>query len=151
MSSSTIASRLRKHESCCTVNRLSENGCVARIPPGPNFIVSGDRYQEEHQFKAKLCDGVVIYAGDDSPCTVVLVELKSGKAPASDVVKQLQGGISVAIKFVGADCPSSWRPVLLHQGLKSMEVRQYKRLRVKWRGESKLVELRRCGSDIGAW
>jgi hypothetical protein len=107
--------------------------------------MSGTQYQTNHGFDGKLCDCLVFWSIDGAD-VVGAVELKAGGLSASSVIEQLQGGADV-IDRVASRCRSlEFVPLVAHNGVKPLEVREFRRQKVTFRGTSYLAALKRCGT-----
>ena len=99
-------------------------------------ILHGTQYQERNRSVGKLCDRILFYG--IRGLALVTVELKGGRnARFSEVISQIQNGLTIASDILGEQTVSGWFPVLLYDGgLTPYETSLLQNTRVLFKGES---------------
>ena len=134
-----------KHQRCC-VNGCAERNCslsLAGLARDDFVIISPDRVLGNTG--GKRCDGLVFY--DRGGLRVIPIELKSGRFDAREAAKQLTGGAQIAASesVISAARVQEFIPLLLHKGIKAIEVRVLRGQRVRFRKAQYSITLKRCG------
>ena len=80
------------------------------------------------------------------------VELKGGRnIRASDAIKQIQNGLTVAESMLGNQTVAAWFPTLLFNGRLAQDDAQLLRTKqVRFRREPKVIIKRNCGTRLSA-
>ena len=111
-------------------------------------ILHGTQYQERNRSVGKLCDRILFYG--IRGLALVTVELKGGRnARFSEVISQIQNGLTIASDILGEQTVSGWFPVLLYDGgLTPYETSLLQNTRVLFKGESKAIRRYSCGTRL---
>jgi hypothetical protein len=110
------------------------------------MTLSGTLYQTAHSYSSKLCD--VLFAWNRLTGLVASVlELKGGRFDVSDVVEQLQHGAEIVDTLL-TGIPCTFLPVLLHRGMRTIEVREFRRRPIYFRQKRIAIDLKRCGNSV---
>ena len=127
------------------VSSCSRDGCRVHLDKiaGDWIIVDMDLAFPAHEMEGRRCDFVFYTIASDGDILAIPMELKSGTVDASEVVKQLQGGVDFVKRFTPqAVC----HPVLFHGGsmkkLENIELR--KKLRIIFNNRHLTVITVRC-------
>ncbi|MDP9848327.1 hypothetical protein [Streptosporangium lutulentum] len=103
--------------------------------------------QENHDFgDRKLCD-FLLWLNKEDAFLGCAIELKGGKSNISHVAEQLQNGAQIMDRLTG-DINLSFHPILVHAGIKTIEVRELDRKKIRYRGKDHRIELIRCGMEL---
>lgn len=103
------------------------------------------------QERESRCECVLFYFDDMASFIVVPMELKGGSnAEALKTVQQLKGGANFAAAYTPRGSESICRPILFHNGISRVEVRQLSKSqsRVRFRGKSFEIKTARCGGRL---
>ena len=151
MTNLSEAVRAKVSEECLTT-KCQKKGCRVRLPiRNRRFIlIDMDHSKSPAPQDGVRCDFLFIgeYKSED---WVVPLELKKGKANASEIVSQLTAGATIAEGIVPKNLYVAFRPVAAYGGeLKRAERDAFreKRHRVKFRQQRELVRLIRCGGSL---
>lgn len=115
------------------------------------IVVDLDKIFPDGQEGENQCECVVFYFDAAANFVVVPIELKGGKnAEATKSVKQLRGGADFATAYTPNGFKSICHPILFHNGLSRMEVRQLNKNQARVRFQGKLFEIKtaRCGGKL---
>ncbi|WP_025769272.1 hypothetical protein [Thioalkalivibrio sp. HK1] len=126
-----IASIMKRvDEECHTTGGCGKDGCRVDLkgmpkPPG-RLIVDMDCKKLHIPTDRKRCDYLIF---SDDPINrntdvivVIPMEMKSGRVIASDVIRQIQGGIKTAKSLIDSDILTRFVPILVHKkGLNKKE------------------------------
>lgn len=134
---------------CCQVSKAGENRSHLLTPSigggGQSIswmIASGTLLQKNHGFQGKLCDFIIFSEPSQGQIKNILAEMKSKSTRASAVHEQFQGGARL---LVGSNHPIV--PVLIHNGIDSMEVRILSRIRIAHNGKKYPIKIERSPKD----
>ncbi len=125
----------------------SRGGCRVYLTDAPTdrVIVDADKAFPAHEREGKRCDFILFVDRGDGRLLAAPVELKGGRADASEAIEQLQGGADFAACFApspNADC----RPILFHgRNLHRMERGRLNRAKIAFRGLELTVKTAQCG------
>ena len=128
----------------CSVNLtdFSENNRV---------VVDLDKVFPDGQRGENQCECVLFYFDAAANFVVVPMELKGGSnAEAEKAVRQLKGGAAFAADYVPRGSNSICCPVLFHNGISRMEIRQLNKsqAQIRFRGQSFEIKTTRCGEKL---
>ena len=156
MSNLSNAVRAKVSEECLTTKCQNE-GCKVSLPSNgrspdrqrPYVVIDMDHSESPAQ-DGQRCDFLFIgeYRNQE---WVVPLELKRGKADASEIVPQLQAGASVAEGIVPARASVKFQPVAAYGGdLRRHQTNAFRnaRNRIKFRQGRKPVRLIKCGTSL---
>ena len=135
-------------------NSLRHGRCSADltgVSENDRVVADLDKIFPVGQEGKNQCECVLFYFDDAGNFVVVPIELKGGgNVDASEAAEQLKGGAAFAIDFTPKSVRSICRPVLFHNGISKMEVRQLNKnqSRVRFRGESFEIKTTRCGGRL---
>lgn len=125
---------VQAHSKCCVTLRCREGRCRFSVnPPAGSSTIGGTMYQRSHGWTSALCDCMVFWSSEQE--RVAAVELKGGGVDLSEVQRQLQGGAEVVERILGERAAVSFYPVLVHCGIKTVELRQLGRLQILFRAK----------------
>lgn len=79
----------------CVTDQLQEGKCKVELPPKPRIMVNCEIYKVVHDWRSKICDGLIFWYNQPSNLSVAVVELKGGNVPV-DAIEQLQEGARIA-------------------------------------------------------
>ncbi|MEU4410122.1 hypothetical protein AB0F88_36890 [Streptosporangium sp. NPDC023963] len=146
----SIVQKIRdRHGGCCVSTRCEEGNCRIKLPrPAETWVcLSGTKLQENHGLGGqKLCD-FIFWMEKGAAFLGCAIELKGGGSNISHVAKQIQHGATLLDQMVG-DLDFSFHPVLVHAGMKTIELRELDKIKIKRRGKAYRIELIRCGEDL---
>ena len=128
----------------CSVN-------LTGVSESDRVVVDLDKVFPVGQTGENQCECILFYFNDAGNFVVVPMELKGGgNAEAEKAVKQLKGGADFAAGYTPSGSKSICHPVLFHNGISRMEVRQLNKnqSRVRFRGESFEIKTARCGGKL---
>ena len=117
-----VAAVSNKVPTCCRSNSCKKDGCSLSVPSSiKSVLVDLDCDMLQIPPDQKRCD--YVFVGEkNTKAWVALVELKSGKVRASDVVAQLQGGAKTAEAWLPNSGSFQFVPVLAHgKGISPIE------------------------------
>jgi hypothetical protein len=136
------------HHECCQTDSSSEKGSKIVLPTDKDSWVclSGTAYQGHHDHPGKLCDLILFWLRDEG-ISVAPIELKSGGFSPSSVLEQLQAGAVVADSLLPEGIGFFFAPVLVHQRIGTIEIRQLAKRRINFRGRLRLVQSERSVFD----
>ncbi len=145
-----VIKSIRKEYSCAVVNKCEEKGCNLRLNNLTNFtILKGEKICTD----CKVCD-CLIFIG--SSCRIVsLVELKSKKPDASEVVEKLTNGSDAALNILKEYTSNglAWKfyHIMLSKSIGSpSELKVLKRNKIKVVGKKHLIIRGRCKDSLSA-
>ena len=139
------AVRSRVSDRCC-VAKCSKKGCSVPLPKElrPFVVIDMDHCDSPTAKSGKRCDFIFV-----SQRWVAPMELKKGKANASEIVPQLQAGASVVDELVPDDATVDFRPVAAYGGgLHKHERNAFRKKRIRFRQQREIVRLIRCGAPL---
>ena len=132
--------------------KCQKPGCKVSLPNSlrPFILIDMDHSDSPAPGGSKRCDFLFIgeYRNQD---WVVPLELKRGKANASEIVPQLQAGASIAEGIVPDRASVKFQPVAAYGGdLRRHQTNAFRntRNRIKFRQGRKPVRLIKCGSSL---
>lgn len=135
---------------CCAVGRCREGKkCHIVLPKdGGVLCLSGTRLQRHHKelTDRRLCDCIVVWQHAGSRIAAS-IELKSRSLSVSEVIEQLQAGSDL----VESECEGveGYAAILASRGgLRSVDIDNLRRQKVRFRGQDVSVLLARCGDDL---
>lgn len=137
-----------KVSSACLVERCRSKGCRIGLPGNlkPFVLIDMDHPGAPAAKDEKRCDFLFV-----NRCWVAPVEIKKGRAAASEIVPQLRAGAAAAQRVVPSDADVRFRPVAAYGGaLRRQEHDEFRKSRNKvtfW-GHAELVRLIRCGASL---
>ena len=142
--------RLEHHE-CCKVTRAGEKGCRVTLPgdAGDWLCISGTHFQKNHNHNGKLCDLILFWEDLSGRKLISVVEQKSGGFRPREVSEQLQAGANIAMDLIKDLAGVKFAPVLLHGGVTTVQLRELKKCRVRFSMRHLLIQIQRCGFNIG--
>lgn len=127
-------------------NSCGGQGCGVDMTdvPHPRIVVDVERVSKR---KGRRCDRILFYVDwTRSKLVVVLIELKSGNANATEVSEQLQGGAKFADEVVPQDIETTCIPVVFHgKRIHHAQLRKLKRNEVRFRRQKFPVRKKGCG------
>ena len=135
MSAALDGIRAKVGEENCSKS-CSRKGCRVDLTDAPTdrVIVDVDKVFLAQKRKGKRCDFILFMDRPDAPLLAAPVELKSGRADASQVIEQLQGGADFAADLAPSDA-ACW-PLLIHgKGLHPAERNRLNRARIAFRDD----------------
>ena len=157
MSNLSNAVRAKVSEECLTT-RCQKEGCKVSLPRNGRFpdgqrpyvVIDMDHCESPAPEGRKRCDFLFIgeYRNHE---WVVPLELKRGKADASEIVPQLRAGASIAEEIVSNSVEIKFRPVAAYGGeLRRHQLNLFrnKANRVKFGNQLEGVRLIRCGASL---
>lgn len=152
MSNLSEAVRAKVSEECLTT-KCRKKGCSVHLPNSNRqfIVIDMDHSKSPAPQDRTRCDFLFIGERNNSENWVVPLELKKGKANASEIVPQLTAGATIAEGIVPKEVNVAFRPVAAYGGeLKRAERDAFrdKRHRVKFRQQRELVRLIRCGVSL---
>lgn len=135
----------------CHVHDCNRDGCSISVNTAASRKVVIDLDCAELRIPSgqKRCDHVFI-GEKNRKSWIVPIELKSGGFDAAVVVGQLQGGADVAEKWLPPEVDFLFLPVLVHgtRGVSRKQDAEFRSTKVKMRGRTKQVVVRRCGDRL---
>ena len=141
---------IRQEHSCCMVSSATENKCSLRLS---NFagdslaIISGTRFQKNHNFVGKLADRIIFSA--KSGGFVCVAELKSGKWKTTDTIEQVQNGFKIAATLLSGTKVNSWYPLVLsNTGPKAIDVKVIQKDTIAFQGDSLRLQHLHCNTEL---
>ena len=141
---------VRKEHSCCTVSSATENKCSLRLANlvGDSLaIISGTKYQSNHNFGGKLADRIIFSA--NSGGFVCVAELKSGKWKTKDTIEQVRNGFNLAAILLSGARVDSWYPLVLsNSGPKPIDVQIIQKEAIAFQGESLRLRHFHCNTEL---
>ncbi len=145
MSAIVDAVRSKVSKRCC-VTRCSKEGCNVPLPNDlrPFVVIDMDHAELPAAESGKRCDFLFVNQRWVAP-----MELKKGKANAGEIVPQLQAGAAVADRLVPRNAKIAFRPMAAYGGGFSKHEREsFKQRKVRFRKQSEIVRLIRCGTPL---
>ena len=144
---------IRENHHYCITHSCSERGCSLQldgVDRASLTIINGTQYQNYNNSAEKLCDRIVF--SRDRGFLLLAVELKGGRnIRASDAIKQIQNGLTVAESMLGNQTVAAWFPTLLFNGRLAQDDAQLLRTKqVRFRREPKVIIKRNCGTRLSA-
>ena len=143
-----LAQVRKRMPSCCFTKKCRKNRCSVslRYAPKPHLIIDMDK--APISLSARRCD--YIFIEGTSNARVVALELKSGRAEASEVVKQLRGGALFVDCIIPKGAQVSFRPVVASGELSTAQRNELRKSRnqINFRGQSIVAERIRCGRPL---
>ena len=128
----------------CTARRCRTRGCVVSMKdaPRPNVLIKMDCRKLPIGGSDTRCD--FMFVSDDC---VVALELKKGRAHASEIVEQLRAGARFADSIIPRGSRVRFLPVAVFRGIRKNEREQFRRANflIRFRGRSEEVRLLECG------
>ena len=127
---------LRAHAGCCGATRLDEGGCRVSMPTeGEYVLLSGSKYQQNHQHTQPLCDGLFAWRSRAaSPEQLAVVELKGGRPDVGHAALQLQGGAELLGQLGASTAADRFTAVLVVRRLPTVAIRKLAKLSVRYKG-----------------
>ena len=153
MSTTAVDAIRAKTDKRCHANKCEDSGCSLSMSgaPSPGALISLEHPAAPIVAGQSHCDFLFVGGRDEDRPLVAPIELTTGKKSASEFLRQIRGGASVADKLLPPGVAFRFRPVAAHRrGLAREEVRKL-RLRenkVAFRGQDSLIRLVRCGSSL---
>lgn len=121
------------------------------VSEGDRIVVDLDKVFPTGQKGENQCECILFYFNDAGNFVVVPMELKGGgNAEADKAVRQLKGGAAFAADYVPRGSKGVCHPILFHNGISRMEVRQLNKNQSRIRFQGKLFEIKtaRCGGKL---
>lgn len=139
------------HQACCSVTRAAEMGCTVVLPSDSRqwLCLSGTNYQANHGYSDKLCDFILFWERQPGLLWLATIELKGRSFNARNVGKQLQNGADVAETLLGGKA-AKFAPVLVHRAIKTIELRELRKVRIGFRGTRQLIQSKNSGLHVSA-
>jgi hypothetical protein len=94
-----------------------------------------------------LCDCLVLWSRNGR-LVAAAIELKSGSVDASIVRDQLQGGANLIDELARDLRPMQFFPILASVKMKAIELRAFKRFRIRFRGMDYRPIIVGCGNQL---
>ena len=133
-------------ECSCVTDQLQEGRCKVELPPKPRTVVSCEIYKIIHDWRNKICDGLVFWHDRPSSLSVAVVELKGGSVP-SDAIKQLQEGAKIAEGLATSKVLSFAAILVTNKGPHAVDQRVFNR-GVYFAGRRYPIQIMKCGNAI---
>ena len=157
MSNLSNAVRAKVSEECLTT-RCQKEGCKVSLPRNGRFpdrqrpyvVIDMDHSESPAPQDGQRCDFLFIGECKNREWVVPL-ELKRGKADASEIVPQLRAGASIAEGIVSNSVEIKLRPVAAYGGeLRRHQLNLFRNKvnRVKFGNQREGVRLIRCGASL---
>ena len=137
--------RSKVSEQCC-VTRCRKEGCSVLLPDElqPFVVIDMDHSDSPKAESGKRCDFLFV-----SPRWIAPMELKKGKANASEIIPQIEAGASVLDELVPDDAMVDFRPTAAYGGkLKKYEIDAFRKKKIQFRKQREIVRLIRCGASL---
>ena len=137
---------------CIVTRGLRKDGCTVSLRgvPVQRLIVDLDKPGSPLNQNQPRCDYLFVANGDGDVGWFAPLELKRGSLLASEVVRQLQAGATVAEQLVANNDPVRFRPTAAFGS-----IHKYQRLRLKthdskihFHNQVEAVRLIRCGTPL---
>lgn len=137
----------RMHGDCCEVDKCRDAGCKAEPPNPPRCIISGSRYQANHDPNGKLADFLIFWKLEEDH-SLAVVELKGGRFSATEVIAQLQAGAELADRL-SEGFPLRFSAFLVKKRrLSSMEQKRLGQAKIKFRKKRYPIKIINDGATI---
>ena len=114
-------------------------------------VVDLDKVFPVGQKGENQCECILFYFDHTGNFVVVPIELKGGSnAEALKAVQQLKGGADFAERYAPKTFKTLCHPILFHNGISRMEVRQLNKSqsKIRFRGRSFEIKTARCGRKL---
>lgn len=149
MSGRVIPDYFKAHTACCRVQKFEESGCKVPLPRGKESVtLSGTLLQRNHSIAGNLCDLLMYEGTSTGKSRISAAEAKSGSVSASHVHAQLQAGADIIQSEVSPEEYHSFTVNLVHRTMKTVELRHFRRLKVRFHGRLYPIRLVKCGQMI---
>lgn len=137
----------------CHADICEDSGCSLSMSgaPSPGALISLEHPAAPVEVGRPRCDFLFVGGRDEDHPLVAPIELTTGKKRASEFLKQIRGGASVADRLLPPGVAFRFRPVAAHRrGLAREEVRKLRLRanRVAFRGQYMAIKPVRCGSNL---
>lgn len=116
--------------------------------PSNRVVIDVEKEFDFQKRTEKRCDRLLFFINRERRLVAVPIELKSGTADESDVVKQLENSLKFAERIASEINTSrtEYCPVLFHgRGIKWRSSRGLKQLKVRFRGKNLQILIGKCG------
>lgn len=157
MSKSEILERIRDQvgrENLFSGNSFRRGRCsvdFTGVSESDRVVVDLDKVFPSGKTGKNQCECILFYFNDAADFVVVPMELKGGSnAEALKAAQQLKTGASFAAEYAPRGPKSICYPVLFHNGISRMEIRQLNKnqARVHFRGNAFEIRIARCGRKL---
>ena len=114
-------------------------------------VVDLDKVFPVGQKGENQCECILFYFDHTGNFVVVPIELKGGSnAEALKAVQQLKGGADFAERYAPKTFKTLCHPILFHNGISRMEVRQLNKSqsKIRFRGRSFEIKTAHCGRKL---
>lgn len=140
----------RIDQGCQVKGALNKDGCRIKMTDAParRLVVDFDKLDAELPADAQRCGYLMVAESENARGWVAVLELKRGRLHAGQVVRQLQGGASVAEKLVPRDVTCKFRPIAASGEVSRHELRELKSERIRFRKHREAVRLMKCGENL---
>ncbi len=131
---------------------LSKDGCTVPLTDAPKqrLIVDLDKPESPLNQNQTRCDYLFFANGNGADCWFAPLELKRGSLPASEVVRQLQAGATVAEQLVADNDPVRFRPIVASGSINKHQrnILRYKKSKIHFHNHIEAVRLIKCGTSL---
>ena len=151
MSTTAIDAIRAKTDPQCRVDICEDSGCSLSMSgaPSPGALISLEHPAAPVEVGQSRCDFLFVGGHDEDHPLVAPIELTTGKKSASEFLRQIRGGASVADRLLPSGVAFRFRPIAAHKrGLARGEIKTLRASRVPFRGQARPIKLVRCGSNL---
>ncbi len=112
------------------------------------IILKGDEIYKDR----KMCDCIILIR--KGKCFLVIAELKNRDIDAGDIVEKHRNSLKFARELVKQSVNRleeiEYYPVLLHKGVKTVEIRRFrqKRNKIRFCKDHRFIIIKKCGSTL---
>ena len=144
--------RSRVNDTCITRGRIKKEGCLVSLRGRleDRLIIDFDKPDAPRNQNQSRCDYLFIENIPGESGWVVPLELKRGRAEASEVVQQLQAGAEIAEKLVDDNLNVRFFPVIVSGSMNMAQRRTLKKpaSRIRFHGKQAFADRIRCGAPL---
>ena len=137
---------------CIMSGGLSKDGCTVPLTDAPEqrLIVDLDNPGSPLNQNQPRCDYLFVANGDGDVGWFAPLELKRGSLLASEVVRQLQAGATVAEQLVADNDPVRFRPVVASGSIHKYQrnILRNKKSKIRFHNHIEAVRLIKCGTPL---
>ena len=151
MSTTAIDAILDGTDPQCHADKCEDSGCSLSMSgaPSPGALISLEHPAAPVATGLSRCDFLFVGGRDEDHPLVAPIELTTGKKSASEFLRQIRGGASVADRLLPSGVAFRFRPIAAYKrGLAREEMRRLRASRVAFRGQNMLIKPVRCGSNL---
>ena len=151
MSTTAVDAILDGTDPQCHADKCEDSGCSLSMSgaPSPGALISLEHPAAPVEVGQSRCDFLFVGGHDEDHPLVAPIELTTGKKRVSVFLRQISGGASVADSLLPSEITFRFRPVAAYEReLSRGRINRLRASRVAFRGQTSLIKLVRCGSNL---